>query len=171
MTGGALARIAAALACCPVLAAAGETPDVVAFTLSSIPMRADGAAVHELDLRDRLADAFGADLPAGPEAALAEARRRLESPEGAALRRELVEAAAGNALAARLGIQKLPAVVVDGRYVVYGVRDVRRALDRIAAWRARRETSVNSGPGSTRSNPLPDAGTPPARSLPGRLTP
>ena len=45
-------------------------------------------------------------------------------------------AAAGNALAGRLGIEKLPAVVVDGRYVVYGVRDVARAVERVAAWRA-----------------------------------
>ena len=111
--------------------------DVVAFTLSSMPLRATGGVeVHVLDARDGHAEAFGADLPDDPERALAEARRRLETPAGRATLARLAEAAAGNALAGRLGIEKLPAVVVDGRYVVYGVRDVARAVERVAAWRA-----------------------------------
>ncbi len=154
-------------------AADAKPPGVAVFTLASIPVRAAGAAaVYELDRRDRQAAAFGADLPSDPEAALAESRRRLASPAGRALRAELEAAGQGNALAARLGVDRLPAVVVDGRYAVYGVRDVRRALELVAAWRADNETdSVDSGPGSTRSSPLPDTGTPPARSLPGVRTP
>ena len=115
-------------------AAAG---DVVAFTLSSMPMRAGvGATVHVLDARDGYAEAFGADLADDPERALAEARRRMATPAGRAALARIAAAAAGNALAGRLGIEKLPAVVVDGRYVVYGVRDVARAVERIRAWRA-----------------------------------
>ena len=115
-------------------AGAGE---VVAFTLSSMPLRASGgAAVHVLDARDGHAEAFGADLPGDPERALAEARRRMSSPAGRAALERIAAAAAGNALAGRLGIEKLPAVVVDGRYVVYGVRDVARAVERVGAWRA-----------------------------------
>ena len=111
--------------------------DVVAFTLSSMPMRAGvGATVHVLDARDGHAEAFGADLPDDPERALAEARRRVATPAGRAALARISSAAAGNALAGRLGIEKLPAVVVDGRYVVYGVRDVARAVERIRAWRA-----------------------------------
>ena len=111
--------------------------DVVAFTLSSIPLRAAGGAqVHVLDARDGYAEAFGADLADDPERALAEARRRVATPAGRATLARIAEAAAGNALAGRLGIEKLPAVVVDGRYVVYGVRDVARAVERVAAWRA-----------------------------------
>ena len=110
--------------------------DVVAFTLSSMPLRAAvGATVHVLDARDGQAEAFGAGLPGDPERALAEARRRLETPAGRAALARLASAAAGNALAGRLGIEKLPAVVVDGRYVVYGVRDVARAVERVEAWR------------------------------------
>ena len=126
---------ALALAAWPGPAAfAGE---VVAFTLSSMPLRAGvGATVHVLDARDGYAQAFGADLPGDPERALAEARRRLATPAGRAALARIAEAAAGNALAGRLGIEKLPAVVVDGRYVVYGVRDVARAVERVAAWRA-----------------------------------
>ena len=125
---------ALALAAWPGPAAvAGE---VVAFTLSSMPLRAaGGATVHLLDARDGHAEAFGADLADDPERALAEARRRLATPAGRAALARIAAAAADNALAGRLGIEKLPAVVVDGRYVVYGVRDVARAVERIAAWR------------------------------------
>ena len=151
--------------------AAAETATAVVFTLSSIPVRSLGAAVVELDRRDRLVAALGLGLPADPEEALAEARRRLASPEGRDRRRDLARAAAGNALAARLGIDRLPAVVVDGRYAVYGVRDVGRALDLVTAWRMEKETSVTSGPGKARSSPLPRPGTPPARSLAGERTP
>ena len=111
--------------------------DVVAFTLSSMPLRAVvGATVHVLDARDGYAEAFGADLADDPERALAEARRRVATPAGRAALARIASAAAGNALAGRLGIEKLPAVVVEGRYVVYGVRDVARAVERIKAWRA-----------------------------------
>ena len=110
---------------------------MVAFTLSSMPLRASvGAQVHVLDARDGYAEAFGADLPDDPERALAEARRRMSSPAGRAALARIAAAAAGNALAGRLRIERLPAVVVDGRYVVYGVRDVARAVERVEAWRA-----------------------------------
>ena len=151
--------------CWTAIAAETGTPGVVAFTLTSMPVRAHGATVHELDRRDRLAAAFGADLPADPDKARAEAGRRLRSASGRKLRRDLAAAAAGNALAARLGVDKLPAVVVDGRYAVYGVRDVRRAVALVAAWRAENEISVDSGPGKTRSSPLP------ARERPRPATP
>ena len=129
----------AALAWALVLMAspAAGAGDVVAFTLSSMPLRGTGGAtVHVLDVRDGHAEAFGADLPDDPERALAEARRRMATAEGRAALARVAAAAAGNALASRLGIEKLPAVVVDGRYVVYGVRDVARAVERVEAWRA-----------------------------------
>ena len=160
MNAGWILRVALG-SCCA--AAGAEMPDVAVFTLSSIPVRADGATVHELDRRGRLATAFGADLPSDPERALAVLRRRMDSSAGRALRAALARAAEGDALAARLGIERLPAVVVDGRYAVYGVRDVRRAVERVRAWRAARENSVDSGPGETRPPLRPYPGTPPAR--------
>ena len=127
----------AALGFALVLVASPAAGDVVAFTLSSMPLRATGTAtVHMLDARDGYAAAFGADLPADPERALAEARRRVATAAGRAALARIAEAAAGNVLASQLGIEKLPAVVVDGRYVVYGVRDVARAVERVEAWRA-----------------------------------
>ena len=140
--GGARTRSpGAALAWALALAAwpgpAAFAGDVVAFTLSSMPLRASGGVeIHVLDARDGHAEAFGADLQGGPERALAEARRRVATPAGRAALERIASAAAGNALAGRLGIEKLPAVVVDGRYVVYGVRDVARAVERVEGWRA-----------------------------------
>ena len=159
------AWVALAAACC-CAAADREAPDVAVFTLSTIPVRADGAAVYELDAGERLSAEVGADLPGDPGRALAEVRRRLDARESRTLRRALAVAGEGNALASELGIERLPAVVVEGRYVVYGERDARRAVDRVAAWRRANETAtVDSGPGNARSIPLPDPGTPPARSL------
>ena len=160
------------------LAVAPASADVVAFTLASIPVEADGAAVHELDARDRLAAALGAGLPDNPERALAEVRRRLASPAGRLARERIAGAAAGNALAAWLGIERLPAVVVEGRYVVYGVPDVRRARGLVAAWRRLNErldgsgTGVPAGPAGHSfrrghdPSPTPE-GRAPARSRPG----
>ena len=127
----------AALVWALVLAASPAAGEVVAFTLSSMPLRAAGTTtVHVLDARDGYAEAFGTDLADDPERALAEARRRMATPAGRAALARIAGAAAGNALAGRLGIEKLPAVVVGGRYVVYGVRDVARAVERVEAWRA-----------------------------------
>ena len=166
MRRGALLRIALALApLCAASAAERDAPDVAVFTLSTIPVRADGAAVYELDRRDRLAAAFGADLPSDPERARAAMRRRMDAPEGRELRLALAKAAEGNALAARLGVEKLPAVVVDGRYAVYGVRDARRAAELVRAWRLDNGKTVHGGPGDARSLPHPDRGTSPARPL------
>ena len=171
VTKGAIGTLAATLLLASGPCPGAETATAVVFTLSSIPVRAHGAAVVELDRRDQLAAALGAALPADPAKALAEARRRLTSPEGRERQKDLVQAAAGNALAARLGVDRLPAVVVDGRYAVYGVRDVGRALDLVTAWRMEKETSVTSGPGKARSSPMPRPGTPPARSLAGKPAP
>ena len=134
---------------------AAVAADVVAFTLSSMPLRGTGgAAVHVLDARDGHAEAFGADLPGDPERALAEARRRMATAAGREALARIASAAAGNALAGRLGIEKLPAVVVDGRYVVYGVRDIARAVEQVEAWRLARETAIGRGRGNT-LHPVP----------------
>ena len=115
-----------------------EAPPAVVFTLSTMSVRAGDADVYVLDRSEPLAAELGAGLPRDPERAEFEARRRLDSPRGRAMRDELARAMAGRALAGRLGVERLPAVVVDGRYVVYGVRDVERARDLVARWRADR---------------------------------
>ena len=44
-------------------------------------------------------------------------------------------AAIGLAKAVQYGIDRYPAIVFDGRVVVYGVTDLVEALDRYKAWR------------------------------------
>lgn len=57
---------------------------------------------------------------------------------GAACRQSLVKAQQDVADAWSLGIEKIPAVVVDRQYVVYGEPDVSRALELIAKARRSR---------------------------------
>ncbi len=64
------------------------------------------------------------------EAALA-ARRLMSTPAGAALMQQLATAQQGNADAWSVGVSKVPAVVVDRRYVVYGQPDVATAMQTI----------------------------------------
>ena len=128
-----------------VICARAATAETVAFTLSSIPLRSDGATVYRLDEGARMTAAFGSGLPASPELALAEVRRRLKTRKGREQRARIEAAAAGRALAARLGVEKLPAMVVDGRYVVYGVRDLYRARRLVRAWRGEHEEPSRSG--------------------------
>jgi integrating conjugative element protein (TIGR03757 family) len=87
-----------------------------------------------LDAPQRLEQELSASLPADPGRAGVIARQRLQAG-GANLQREFAKAWQGVANAWRLGIARLPAVVVDGHYVIYGEPDVARAAARIAAFR------------------------------------
>lgn len=92
------------------------------------------ARVVELDSPGRLEAELFAALPADPEQAAALARERLR--QGAAdLQHGFALAYQGVADAWRLGVAKIPAVVVDRRYVIYGEPDVARAVARIEAYR------------------------------------
>ena len=70
-----------------------------------------------------------------PVQAPALVRQRLHDG-GEALQRRIGHAYQGVADAWGLGIAKIPAVVVDRRYVVYGEPDVSRAVARINAYRS-----------------------------------
>ena len=56
---------------------------------------------------------------------------RLNSPSGKRLQSDLAKAQQDITDAWSLGIEKIPAVVVDRRYVVYGEPDVAKALELI----------------------------------------
>ncbi len=90
--------------------------------------------VVELDAPSRIEAELAANLPADPAQAAAIVQQRLKEG-GADLQRHLASAYQGVADAWSLGITKIPAVVVDQRYVVYGERDVTRALARIEEYR------------------------------------
>ncbi|ENQ3161588.1 TIGR03757 family integrating conjugative element protein [Pseudomonas aeruginosa] len=86
----------------------------------------DAAAVLEADL--------AANLPSDPERASAIVQRRLKQG-GTDLQRRIGTAYQGIADAWSLGVTKVPAIVVDRRYVVYGETDVARAVARIDQYR------------------------------------
>lgn len=85
--------------------------------------------VIELDAPARIQRELSAQLPADPKQAAALVRQRLEKG-GPELQHRLAAAYQAVTDAWRLGIAKLPAVVVDRRYVVYGESNV----DRAVAW-------------------------------------
>lgn len=93
-----------------------------------------GARVIELDLPERIEAELAAGLPNDPDRASALVQQRLRDG-GQALQRRIGIAYQGVADAWGLGVTKVPAVVVDRRYVVYGEPDVARALARIEAHR------------------------------------
>lgn len=66
--------------------------------------------------------------PRNPTRAAAQASVMLQTPEGLAAIEQITEVGKGIALAWQHGITKLPAVMVDGTHVVYGVFDVDEAV-------------------------------------------
>lgn len=87
----------------------------------------------ELDAPERLEAALSKDLPADPEHAAKLLQQRLQ-PDSL-LQKQLVLAYRGVTDAWQRGIRKIPAVVVDQRYVVYGEADAAKAEARVAAYR------------------------------------
>lgn len=118
----------------PITAAA----DVLVVTDSRHPVQAPaGIRIIELDQPTRIEAELAAHLPADPDRAAALVQQRLRDG-GDALQRRIGQAYQGVADAWALGIAKIPAVVVDHRYVVYGEPDVARAIARIDVYRGAR---------------------------------
>lgn len=95
---------------------------------------APGIRVIELDAPAHIEAELTAQLPSDAAHATAIVQQRLKDG-GPDLQRRLVNAYQGVADAWSLGILKIPAVVVDKRYVVYGEPNVDLALSLIAAYR------------------------------------
>lgn len=130
------ARLAAGL-CAALLGPIAAAADVLVVTDSRHPVQAPaGVRVIELDQAARIEVELAAHLPADPQQAAAVVQQRLHDG-GEALQRRIGHAYQGVADAWGLGIAKIPAVVVDRRYVVYGEPDVHRAAARIDAYRTR----------------------------------
>jgi integrating conjugative element protein (TIGR03757 family) len=89
--------------------------------------------VHELDGIQRVQAELSQGLPRQSEAALPIAQARIATLD-AVRRREVQDSAVALARAAQLGIDRYPAIVFDGRAVVYGVTDVGEALRRYRQW-------------------------------------
>lgn len=99
-----------------------------AHPLTSVP--AD-VRVIMLDDQQRIEEQLSKKLPPNPHQAALAARQLMGTPTGAALMQKLAGAQQGNADAWSVGVSKVPAVVVDRRYVVYGQPDVAIAIQTI----------------------------------------
>ena len=105
-------------------------PAIEVFTTAGEPTVnvPSGVAVIELDAPGRLDAKLSRDLPADPEVAAALMRERMATPEWQETADRYADSYLGLARAWQLGIEKVPAVVIDGRHVIYGQPDVVEAL-------------------------------------------
>ncbi len=118
----------------PLPSRALDIETVEVFTVSDRPVTGVSAlaargitvTVYRLDAITRFADALSAGLPTEPDAAKTIALSRLENLSD---RRDQLALAANGLVASRgYGLDRTPAVVLDGAAVVYGVLDLEAAV-------------------------------------------
>ncbi len=117
---------------------ASELPgSIEVFTDSLHPVQSDAAAtsVYVIDRIDRLQQELSNDLPTDPEIAKQMALRHLQRVD-ARLSGELENAATGLVKAMQYGLDRYPATVFDGQFVVYGVTDLVAATQLYREWQA-----------------------------------
>lgn len=120
-----------AIACSLWLQAHTSAAAIWVFTDQQHPIEAPpGVRVIHLDAASRIESELATDLPADPTKAATIVQQRL-ADGGADLQRRLTDAYQGITDAWSLWVTKIPAVVVDGQYVIYGDPDVSRALTTI----------------------------------------
>lgn len=126
------------------LTAAEPQYQVELFTISAhqIQIHRDAAGqdfqltVYTLDGLTQLNATLSHQLPPNPEKAKAIAAARLgalSSDQQA----QLQTTATGLLAARRYGLERYPAIVINGEAVTYGLSDPVKAIDRYKAWRAR----------------------------------
>ncbi|WP_162880307.1 MULTISPECIES: TIGR03757 family integrating conjugative element protein [Pseudomonas syringae group] len=100
-----------------------------------------------LDESERLETKLSEGLPANQQQAIAIMQQRLKSNDALRLQRDLALAQQNLVDAWSIGVTKVPAVVVDRQFVVYGETNVLAAEHRIAQWRAAAEHQHEAGQG------------------------
>jgi len=119
----------------------GETLSIEVFTTSERTvigtdherLRTATVTTYAVDGLERFESGLSEGLPTDPEAAKAEALRRIQQLDDARMA-PAKNAAIGLAKAVQYGVDRYPAIVFDERAVVYGVTDLVEALDRFEAW-------------------------------------
>jgi len=96
-------------------------------------LRTATITTYAVDGLERFESGLSEGLPADPDAAKAEALRRIQHLDDARMV-PAKNAAFGLAKAVQYGVDRYPAIVFDGRAVVYGLRDLVEAFDRYEAW-------------------------------------
>jgi integrating conjugative element protein (TIGR03757 family) len=115
---------------------AAAAPDVLVVTDAQHPVAAGpGTRLILLDQPRRLKAELSSNLPPDPQRAASLIRQRLKAG-GVELQRQFQHAYQDVTNAWRLGVTHIPAVVVDGRYVIYGEPNVEDAIARIQTFRS-----------------------------------
>ena len=96
-------------------------------------LRTATITIYAVDGLERFESGLSEGLPAEPDAAKAEALRRIQHLDDARMA-PAKNAAFGLAKAVQYGVDRYPALVFDERVVVYGVTDLVQVLDRYEAW-------------------------------------
>lgn len=111
-----------------VITVSTATAGTDVFTVAGAPVThvPEGATVVELDKPSRLDKQLSQGLPDKKDAAARTVQKRLPG-----FKKAYGQAYRGLIRAWRLGIKKVPAVVVDGQYVVYGQPNVTAAVAEI----------------------------------------
>lgn len=116
-----------------------EVESVKVFTTSSlrvVPSKTSPAQIIYLDEGELLVQQLGRSLPNDQPAAEKEVLKRMATREGEALVEKIGSAYDGVVQAWSRGITKLPAILIDDQYVVYGIYNVDDALE---IYRSRQE--------------------------------
>lgn len=124
---------------------AGERLSLEVFTSGEFPVggqddrRLQGASVtvYAVDGLEQFDLALSQNLPTDADAAKAEALRRIGELDDARIA-PAKDAAIGLAKAVQYGVDRYPAIVVNGTAVVYGVTDLVVAVARYEVWREAR---------------------------------
>ncbi len=120
----------------PILADEPVTAiEVFTDSMNPVASSANAITVYHVDRIDRLQQALSKDLPTDPEAAKQTALQRFQRMDRQ-LSTELENAANGLLKAMQYGIDRYPAIVFDGKAVVYGITDIRAATQMYRQWRA-----------------------------------
>ncbi|RTB44142.1 TIGR03757 family integrating conjugative element protein [Pseudomonas aeruginosa] len=117
-----------------LLAGPAHGAEIWAITDAQHPIAGHPDRLISLDAAQQLERDLSADLPDDSQQAAALVQKRLNAG-GAGLQKQLTAAYQGVVDAWSLGITKVPAVVVDRRYVVYGESDLGTAVARIEQFR------------------------------------
>lgn len=96
-------------------------------------LRTATVTIYAVDGLKRFESGLSEGLPADPDAAKAQALRRIQLLDDARMV-PAKNAAFGLAKAVQYGVDRYPAIVFDGRAVVYGVTDLVEAHNRYKAW-------------------------------------
>ncbi|EPN74357.1 TIGR03757 family integrating conjugative element protein, partial [Pseudomonas syringae] len=100
-----------------------------------------------LDESERLEAKLSEGLPANQQQAIAIMQQRLKSSDAQRLQQDLALAQQNLVDAWSTGVTKVPAVVVDRKFVLYGETNATAAEYRIAQWRAAAKYQNASGRG------------------------